>query len=440
MASTMTLWQPSNQGLVPSGARTPKSIAKCATQLSDRDQRQIVSAFKSGHYDMGLNFLWLRTVAALKRELATVGLGLLGEMLGRVGVDEEDDIEDLLTPRDTIRLAEELGAISRTEAMRLRQTHELVTHFNQLSIEEDPFEEIDEAEAISSLRACVSAVLAKPKIEVAKTFVEFRESLETEAFGSDAEKLQLLIGSPYFFWKLTIDILMNSVKDSSGVKLEHCLANLNVILPKLWPNLKDAEKWRVGRTYAEVHSEGKATSSSGLKRALMKVQGFDFVPESLRSDTFVKAAEAIMRAHDGMNNFHNEGAPTRNLSQLGTSIPPPALPACMTALLAVYLGNQYGHSFDAAPVAEKVLSAISEDRWRYYLNHVLSSDTKILNKLASYSKPRERWIILSEQHSLTDAGVNDRRVARMLDASQKNDEPELGRTAKKLLGRYYRRT
>ena len=282
---------------------------------------------------MGLNFLWLRTATALKRELATVGVGLLGEMIGRVGVSEDEDVEDLLTARDAIRLAEELGAITRTEALRLRHTHELVTHFNQLATEEEDSEEVDESDAISSLKVCVSAVLAKPRIEVARKFVEFRESLETEAFVDEEEKLNALMASPYFFWKLTVDILMNSAKESTGAKLEHCLANVNLLLPKLWSGLKEAERWRVGRTYSEVYSDGNTTATSGLKQALLKVQGFDFVPESLRSDTFMKTAESILRAHDGYDNFYNEVAPTRSFSQLGTSIPAPALPTCLVALL-----------------------------------------------------------------------------------------------------------
>ena len=437
MSNSMTLWQPDRHQLVPRNARTAKSIAKYAAQLSVRDQRQIVSAFRAEQYEMGLNFLWLRTVTALKRELATVGVGLLGEMVGRVGVSEDEDVENLLTARDAIRLGEELGAVTRTEALRLRQTHELVTHFNQLAVEEEDFEEIDEAEAVSSLKACVSAVLAKPRIEVAKKFVEFRGSLETEVFVEGEEKLNALMASPYFFWKLTVDILMNSARESSGAKLEHCLANINLLLPKLWPNLKEAERWRVGRTYAEVYSEGNTTSTSGLKQALLKVQGFDFVPESLRSDTFIKTAEAILRAHDGFNNFHNEIGPTRNFTQLGTSIPAPALPTCFVALLSVYLGNQYGCSFGAAPRAEEILDALSKDRWRYYLNQVLPVDTRTLNKLANYERPRKRWSRLVKRYSLVGDEVKDRWVSRLIAVSSEKDEAGLSKAATKLLNQYY---
>ena len=439
MNTAMTLWRTDGRDLVPRNIRTPKAIAEHAAQLSKRERRQIVAAFEAEHYEMGLNFLWLRTVTALKRELATVGLGLLGEMLGRVGVNEDDDVEDLLTARDAIRLAEELGVITPTEALRLRHTHEIVTHFNQLAIGEDDGEEMDDSEAIASLKACVKAVLAKPRVEVAKKFVEFREALESESFASDEDRIDHLLSSPYFFLKLTIGILMNSAKNSTGAKLEHCLANTNVVIPRLWPKLQEAERWQVGRTYAEVYSEGKKTSASGLKQALMKVQGFDFVPENLRSDTFVKAAEAILRAHDGMNNFYNEPSPTRSLAQLGTSIPIPALPACMSALLSVVLGNEYGSSWVASSIASDILLGLGRDRWRYYLNQVLPTDSRILNKLASDTgdQPLSQWMVAVEKYNLADLQIKDLQVSMLVKAAAAKKAIDARKSAAKLLRQYY---
>jgi hypothetical protein len=55
----------------------------------------------------------------LKKELSSVGVGLLGEMLGKADVDEDDDVEDIITTKEAIILAEELGIVSPTDAMRL---------------------------------------------------------------------------------------------------------------------------------------------------------------------------------------------------------------------------------------------------------------------------------------------------------------------------------
>ena len=438
MNVSMQLWQPADRELVPSGVNTPDVITEYAARLSRKSKRQIVSAFDAQNYEMALNFLWLHTVASLKKELGTVGLQLLGEMLGKTEVSEQDDVEDLLTTRDTIRLAEELGVVNRTEALRLRHTHEMITHFNQLELEEDSSEEIDQLEAINSLEVCVKSVLAKPKIEVAEKFVEFRNALESESFASDEDRINNLISSPYFFWKLTINILMNATKNSSGAQLEHTLANVNVILPLLWPKLRKPEKWQIGRAYAEVYLDGKTISASGLKRALMKVQGFDFVPENLRSNAFVKAAEAVLRAHDGMNNFYNEPSPTRSLSHLGTSIPIPALPACMTALLSVALGNEYGFSWEASPIALKILKKISERRWQYYLDQILPADWRILGKLAAQNdQSRNRWTEVVQQNELVNIKLEECMISKLVKSAMAKKDSDVRKQAVQLLSRYY---
>ena len=434
--NSMTLWQPDGEPRLPASARTPGAIVKYALQLSPSIQRQIVSAFDGGHYEMGLNFLWSKTVSSLKEELATVGIELLGEMLGKRNVDEDDDVEDILTTRDAIKLAGELGVVSQTDAMRLRHAHEIVAHFSRLGGEERELEEIDESEAVASLKACVKSVLARPKVEVARQFVEFRKALESELFAAGDEKIRMLAASPYFFLKLTINILMNSARTSVGAMLEHCLSNANVLLPELWPNLRAAEKWRVGHTYAEVYAEGKKTSVVGLRQALLKVKGFDFVPENLRSNTFIAAADEVLRAHDGMNNFYTELAPMNKLNRLGTSVPNPALPACMTAIMSVFLGNPYGVSWAASSVATEILKKLSKDRWRFYLDEVLPNDERILEKLA-YEKPRDRWMDVVKQQELGDLQVKNREVLRLIRAATGRKERDLDLQAKRLLAKYY---
>ena len=435
----MIRWLNGGEAKLPGSARKPVQILGHAWQLNPKIQRQIVSAFEGGHYEMGLNFLWSRTVVSLKTELATVGIELLGEMLGKTDVGEHDDVEDILTARDAIRLAGELGVVSPTDAMRLRHTHEIVAHFSRLGKEEREREEIDESEAVVSLKACVNSVLARPRVEVAKKFVEFRKDLESKLFTAGDEKIRTLASSPYFFLRFTINILMNSAKTAVGAALEHCLSNTNVLLPELWPNLREAEKWHIGHTYAKVYADGKKTSMAGLREALLKVKGFDFVPENLRSNTFIQAAGDVLRAHDGMNNFYTELALMNKLNRLGTSVPNPALPACMTAVLSVFLGNRYGVSWTAKGVASKMLEKLSGDRWRFYLDEVLPNDERILSKLSYDEKPRAGWVNLVESSKLADLQIKNDRVSRLITAAAQKSDRDVEKQAKGLLGKYYGR-
>lgn len=432
----IVIWQKETNEILPATAKTPSEISSYAAQLSSKDRKQIVAAFESNHFEMAVSYLWGKTITALKKELSTVGVTLIGEMLDRPNLDEDDDVEDILTAKDAIKLAEELGIVSPTDALRLRHTHELIAHFSQLDIDESDSEEIDEAEALSSLKICVKAVLGRPKIQVARKFVEFREALEGETLTKEDQRVEMLKSSPYFYLKLTVSVLMSASKKNVGANLEHVLANINVLLPVVWPQLRESEKWQVGHTYAETYADGKTSTVSGLKSALSKVRGFDYVPENLRSDTFVKAATSILRAHDGMNNFYNEAAPVKELGKLGSTIPTPALPACITALLSVVLGNTYGVAWSAEPEASRLLSKVTGERWSYYINNVLPSDTRILEKIL-LEKPRSNWIKAVEKYGIGGLTIKNKSVGSLILATQSKEDRKLVSSAKKLLSEYY---
>lgn len=434
--SNITLWQAENNEIIPRTAKTPSQISDCAVQLGTKDKRQIISAFESGHYEMAMNYLWNKTIIALKKALATVGIELLGEMLGKTDVDESDDVDAIVTTSDAIRLASELGVISSTEAMRLRHTYEIINHFSQLEMEESDLEEIEEEEALSSLKICVRSILGKPKIEVAKKFVEFRNMLEEKTLGSESEELVLLKNSPYFFHKLTINVLLNSAKKSTSANLEHALANLNVLIPIIWENLKDAEKWQIGSTYAEVYAEGKSTSVKGLKSALLKVKGFDYVPETLRSETFIKAADAIIKAHESLNNFYNEPIPVKNFSKLGSTIPIPALPISFTALICISIGNYYNRSWKAAETSISILKEITSGRWEYYFKNIFPSDIKVLTKLQDDS-PIKFWIKLLNDDLKISIDSPNKTIKSLLNATKKSNPTSIKKYSKLLLTEYY---
>lgn len=438
MSNRLILWEPAETDIIPPVATTVGQITKCAVQLSQKDQRQIARALEARDFEIGVSYLWVKAMAALKRELGTLGIEFLGEMVGRPDVDENDDVHDLLTDKDALRLAAELGMVSTIEALRLRQTQELVAHFAKSELTESTgiANEMDEAEAVRALKACIKNILGKPRIEVAHRFVEFRDALLTKPLTEADTSVELLTSSPYFFRKLSVSILLSAIKTSTGAALEIALGNLNTVLPVLWDKVRDTEKWQVGHTYAEVYASGMSSAMQGLKQALLKVRGFDYVPENLRSDTFVKAAEAIIKAHEGIDNFYTELSPVRNLERLGTVIPAPALASCTSALLAVALGNTYGASFTAAPVAKQLLTRYTKDRWEYYINQCLPGDIRILNKLDSMG-PRSRWKDLVRSRQLNTCAIKHGVTRRLIEASATNDDVILLRAMQKLVQEYY---
>jgi hypothetical protein len=223
-----------------------------------------------------------------------------------------------------------------------------------------------------------------------------------------------------------------------GAQLELCLSNLNLLLPRLWPQLRDAEKWQVGLAYSEVYNAGLEKQSAGLKQALVKVKGFDFVPENLRSQTFVRAVEAIFRAHEGMNNFYTEESPTSSLEALGTVIPSQALGPCITALLCVRLGNYYGCSWAAKPVATRMLKRLSPERWTYYPEKVLPDEIRIHEKLLD-DKPRKEWSSFVRDVLPDGIRVENRDINDLIKGPSESTTKHLVSVTRKLITAYYGR-
>jgi hypothetical protein len=220
-------------------------------------------------------------------------------------------------------------------------------------------------------------------------------------------------------------------KTAEGAQLEHVLANLNLIIPKLWQTLLKPERWMVGRAYSDVHSEGRKVAASGLSKALMKVHGFDYVPEDLRSRTFLQAANELQNIHFALNNYYNEPSAIGHLASLGTVIPPPVLGQCITAILCVRLGNHWGRSLAAQERASQMLLGIGMDRWKYYLDECLPADNIILEKLSD-EVIAMRWGQVVNDLKLDGIEIKNADIAQLVKKSSQGKNQDVSKLAKNL--------
>jgi hypothetical protein len=393
----------------------PPDIVQHAVLLSERDRTALVTAFETEAYEMAATFVWAKAMAALKKQLANLGMEFVGEMLGRTDLGEASNPITDIREDEAIELAEQLAMISTTDAIRLRNGQTLVNHF--LDPEVSHGEQMHRDEAISVVRYCVVNFLGSPNETVRGPFVKLRKKLETGTLKADAQEVKDLAASPYFFIRTTLTVLLTQLKTATGAKLEHAAGNINVLLPIMWPKLRDKDRWQSGETYAIVQASDRLVAAAGLRSALLRVNGFDFVPETLRSDTFRAAARAVLGAHVAWDNFRNELKPMEILTRLGSSVPGPALADCFTAAICVRLGNRYGQSHAAQPTAERFLRLFGPPQWEYYLNKVLTSDRHVLEKLAYDDRPLVNWQELVSQFDLADLNM-DRRVAEMVTADR----------------------
>jgi hypothetical protein len=420
MSEEITLWEGGGLARIPAKAKSPEEILPFANprQLSQRDRTQIINAFNHESYEMASNFIWNKAISSLKAQLASLGTAFIAEMLDRPDISPEASIAQVLTDYEALRLARELGAVNSTGYLRLKQSFDRIVHFGQLPPEEADDAEMTVEEAVGVVRACVETILGQTKIDAAVDFKKFRDNLESGVFDKDEKEITRLVGSPYFFKRASIRILLALIKSGAGAQLENALGNANVIIPMIWSELLPPDKFQIGRVYSEIVADGKTQAASGLKKILLKVKGFDFVPEDLRSHSFIAAAQQVIDAHEGGNNFYNEPAPTKALAEMGSTIPRPAFPVCMTAVLSVKLGNPYGISYDAQSYSNSILRKLSPERWLFYLDSCLRADDRILEKL-NYPNPFARWAAIVAEYELATIveDAKDRDVKLLVQAS-----------------------
>lgn len=435
MTSTLTVWTEPTGTIVPRAESAPPMIVGAAKALNVRDQRQIVSAFESESYEMVAGFVLNKALSQLKKQLSSLGMEFVGEMLGRQDLDADSIPTVSISNYEAIRLAQELGIINTTDAKRLSQHSELLAHFDNLDAPSAEMEEMTREEAVSFLRTCVNSILGHTDNFAPTEFVKFRSALESRTFKSTDTDIAALHTAPYFFKRTTLSILLSGAKHRVGAQYEHTLGNIVVIVPLLWPQLRDKEKWSVGQAYAEAVNAGASPSVLALKRALMSVQGFDYVPETLRSQTFSAAASAIINVHTTSNNFYNEPAAVAALVKLGSTIPWPAFPICMSSAIAVYLGNMYGHTWGAQDDVASLLKRLTRNQWEYYFNECLSNDQLIIQKLAWYDKPLSRWMDILGQFGIEELTLKNRQITKIFDMTKAGKQVAVKTAAEALLSK-----
>lgn len=396
MPNKELVWAGPTGTLIPTGCSEPQEIVQYANGLSEKQKKDIARAFEHEAYDMGAEYTWRRAMVRLKSTLKTLGMGFIGEMLNDEEIDEYSNIDIVLNDYSAISLAEQLGAINSTGALKLRHALEVISHFLSDEAEKNN-ETLSKIDASALVSSCVKYVLGETDISIAIEFSELRNRLFSETLSLSDPQIEQLLESPPFYIKTVVSVLLSGIKNEQGAAQEHAVGNLGILIQPIWSHIPEKDKWQIGNAYRDATAAGDIAATKGLKNALLKVKGFDYVPENLRSSTFKKAAKSLIDAHFAMNNFYTEAPLVANLSKLGSSIPAPAFIDCVQAYLCVYLGNSYGVSNAAFPTAKAELLKIPEDRWRYYFDKVLINDEVILSKLFN-EKPKNKFKTLIQDH------------------------------------------
>lgn len=402
----LKLYEENTVSIIPQSANTIDEILKHNVSLTHDEVEQIIGSYNNHYYMMTATFVWNKTIVKLRNNLLDFGEDFICEMLDR----QHDVSINSISNNEIINLSSDLGFINRIAKIEFLHYCELIQHY----MSEGCSNSFPETTLNDLLRTCIENVLGQEKVEFIG-FSEYRKRLKTEYIKKDDSMYNQIVNAQYIYKKTTYKTLLNlsSMANESVSERDIALNNLIQILQGIWDSITSEDKWKIGRTYASSILNGDKKMVDALKIVLLKVKGFDYVPESLRSESYISAAHNLLDAHNGINNFYNEPEKARVLLQMGNSIPSPAFGVCIVAILACKLGNSFGISWDAQNYLDEMLKNVSNLRWEYFLDKILPNSTTILFKLSNSNDIVKRWIEIAKEYrffeidKISDLGVKD---------------------------------
>jgi len=345
--------------------------------LSVKEQARIVESFNAKFYDMSAEYIWSRTMNFLRDKISIYGNDFIADMLGYNNFSSVKDIsEDFI-----IDLSADIGFINQTARIKLKNISTLLYHLQRREAVEIENEELTKSDALNIISTCIDYVLGADFESNFVPYVDMRRDLQSKLLSEDSPLLTSLANSPYFYIRTITHTMINLASDEKNPMLDVSLQNTVMVLKTVWSKLEENERWYIGITYSQAVSAGNAKLTKALRTVLNSNKGFDYVPESTKSDTYRRTARHLLAKHNEFDNFYNETEIANLLANMGTSIPRAAVFECLTAVLICRLGNSYGISIGAKEYLDAVLDSTSKENWAYFLNQ-MATNGELLYELA----------------------------------------------------------
>lgn len=422
--SSVSLWKSNTGVLIPKTADA-KQVLSLNRQLKETEIKTVVFTYTQGLFEGTAETIWSRSMHILRTWLLGFGEQFVSEM---TGIDNIEIVRQL-PEYETIKLAMDLGFIDATGKMRLTHAKEIVEHYRSREVNEEmPLNEID-----TVIRACIQYVLAYDDVDVRINYIDFRNKLVSENL--DDSVIGMIGISPYFYKKTTIRTLVNLLASTSGAEFETVQHNFKNIITTIWTTLPSDDRYSIGLEYSKNKNAGDTDLTMVYYNTLMNVHGFDYVPENLRSMSFVSVAKRIRQVHYEMNNFYNEPAEVKKLDRMGTRIPKPAIKECIGAVLLVCTGNRYGVSFNAIGTSKAILSKMTKEDWRYYLEECLTTDEEVLANISDGNSRSKRWCDLCKEYNVEQIEFSNSQITDFIKHSTEGKLAIVGIEADKMRNR-----
>ncbi len=398
-------------------------------QLNEIEQKAVIVNFNSHLYIIAAEIIWRRTIAILKDRLDFFGEEFIGDMLGY----DKPVFADDLSEQEAIELNCDVGFIKQNAKMELLHHAEQIKRYTSRQYQMIENINISKNQTTTLISDCIQYVLSDMTECATLEFNNIRNRLKTELLSMESEMVKLLEQSQYFAKRTILRSLINMAKTDKEEEKQIVFHNISVIVPAIWNDLSEADKYSFGTTYADISNTDKKDYINVVKKVLYNVHGFDYVPENLKSNSFIATAKNLMNVHDGLNNFYNEPLAAKLLASMGTMIPDPAVFECINAVLVCVTGNSYGVSVKAQEYLQTILNGMTIPKWELYLKDLPKNST-LLHQLAyvhGINDSVPRWCNEIINRNLNQMVFSDKWINDFLWYSAKQDYDMVRKMAEK---------
>lgn len=397
-------------------------------QLNEREQKAVIVNFESGLYDMAAEFVWRRTISILKDRLTVFGQEFIADMLG---YEKEISIDRISEP-EIIELNCDIGFLRNHAKLELLHHSEQINMYSSRESQMIEQVTINKNQARTLISDCIEFVLADLTEYKTLEFTNIREILKSKILTIESAEVNRILSAQYFYQRTVLRSLLNMARTEKQEEKEFVFHNMSIIIPQIWNYLSETDKYNFGTVYAEISNTDKKDFIKTMKTILLNVQGFDYVPENLKSNSFISAAKNLLSVHNGLNNFYNEPLSAKLLASMGTLIPDPALYECLNATIICVLGNSYEHAFNAQTYLQSILDGVTTTKWELYLKD-LPLNAELLYELGyvgTESRNVGRWCNEISKRSLFNLNFSNPWIKEFLVASGKQRYGEVRTMAK----------
>lgn len=336
-----------------------------------------IIVWQVGAFDSAYLYFWNRAMADLRTKVMAYGKEHLQAIIKRE-IRDERDLINLLDDKALIDHCFGLGIISEQAWFFLHKAREVRNHYSLAHQFDAP---IDAIEALNIIKNSIKYVLAHQVPAPGINLRDLLEKLKSEDVSEHVAEFEAVYREQA---AKIVNITLNRLFDDfvSETENDTYLHNILLLAPILWSMAESGVKARIGGTVARLRVEADADTNARALAFLKRVNGLQYVPESVRVAIFVSAAERLFEVCQAINNFHHEAPAARELCALGIVVPSSAIRECTRAVLLSFVGNRYGHSWTANPHNTKMTKA-----WKSVnlsaLADILDSELVVIGRLDS---------------------------------------------------------